>query len=88
MRTRTFSFHFAFCKIEPLKQPKRSLLTTDGDVAELHADRLVQREAPGGLVLVARVTAVRVSSVQLRVADGQVGVAVRILGVPRLTLAA
>lgn len=34
------------------------------------------------------VAAVRVSSVQLRVADGQVGVAVRILGVPRLTLTA
>lgn len=39
-------------------------------------------------MLVAGVTAVRVSSVQLRVADGQVGVAVGILGVPRLTLAA
>lgn len=63
-------------------------LTTDGDVAELHADRLVQGEAPGGLVLVSGVTAVRVAPVELRVADGQVGVAVRVLRVPRLTLAA
>lgn len=63
-------------------------LTTDGDVTELHADPLVQCEAPGGLVLVPRVAAVRVSSVQLWVADGQVAVAVRILGVPRLTLPA
>lgn len=37
-------------------------------------------------MFVPRVAAVRVSPVQLRVADGQVGVAVRILGVPRLTL--
>lgn len=35
---------------------------------------------------VPRVAAVRVAPVQLRVADSQVGVAVRILGVPRLTL--
>lgn len=39
-------------------------------------------------MLVARVAAVGVASVQLRVADGQVGVAVGILGVPRLALAA
>lgn len=39
-------------------------------------------------MLVPGVAAVRVSSVQLRVADGQVGVAVRILGVPWLTLMA
>lgn len=63
-------------------------LTADGDVTELHADPLVQREAPGGFKFVAGVAAVRVSSVQLRVPDGQVGVAVGVLGVPRLTLAA
>lgn len=62
-------------------------LTADGDITELHAHPLVQREAPGGLKFVAGVAAVRVSSVQLRVAHGQVGVAVRVLGVPRLTLA-
>lgn len=39
-------------------------------------------------MFVPRVAAVRVSSVQLQVADGQVAVAVRILGVPRLTLTA
>lgn len=37
-------------------------------------------------MFVPRVAAVRVSPIQLQVADGQVGVAVRILGVPRLTL--
>lgn len=39
-------------------------------------------------MLVAGVTAVGVASVQLRVAHSQVAVAVRVLRVPRLTLAA
>lgn len=62
--------------------------TTDGNVTELRADALVQREAPGGLVFVPGVAAIRVSPVELRVADGQVAVAVRVLRVPRLTLPA
>lgn len=63
-------------------------LTAHGDVAELHGHALVQREAPGRLVLVAGVAAVRVAAVELRVAHGQVGVAVRVLRVPRLALPA
>lgn len=39
-------------------------------------------------MLVPGVAAVGVASVQLRVADGQVAVAVGVLGVPRLALAA
>lgn len=61
-------------------------LTTDGDVTELHPDAFVQGEAPGGFVFVPRVTAVGVTPVQLRVAHRQEGVAVWVLGVPRLTL--
>lgn len=63
-------------------------LTTDGYVAELHADPIIQSETPGGFVLIPRVAAVGVSTVQLRVTDRQEGVAVGVLGVPGLTLSA
>lgn len=61
-------------------------LTADGDVAQLHTDSLVQGETPWSLLRVAGVTAVRVASAELWVAQRQVGVAVRVLRVPGLTL--
>lgn len=61
-------------------------LTTDGNVTELHTNAFIQSETPGGLVFVPWVATVRVSAVQLRVSNSQVGVTVRVLGVPRLAL--
>lgn len=62
--------------------------TTDGDVAEFHADPFIQREAPGGLVFISRIAAVRMTPVEFRVACSQEVVAMWILGIPRLTLTA
>ena len=69
-------------------QRRVQMLTAHEDVAQLHAHALVQREAPGRLVLVAGVAAVGVAAVELLVAHRQVGVAVRVLGVPWLALPA
>lgn len=63
------------------------LFTTGRDVAQVGFKVFIQGEAPGSFLLVPWVAAVRVSSVQLREAEGSEGVRVGVLGIPRLALA-
>lgn len=61
-------------------------LTAWRNVTDFHPYTFIQGEAPGSVVLVAGVTAVGMSPVELQVPHGQKGVTVGILGIPRLTL--
>ena len=63
------------------------VFTTCWDVAQVKLIVFIQGEAPGRFLLIPRVAAVGVSSIQLWEAEGGEGVRVGILGIPGLALA-
>lgn len=66
---------------------KNLLFTACWDVTQVRFKVFIQSEAPGSLLLIPRVAAVGVPSIQLWEPEGGEGVRVRVLGIPRLALA-